>query len=120
MGSVSATHDLSQNRPGSKWPIRIGWLAAVLVGFYALAFAGFDCAMHQPPQTFSRLMMHTGPIPFLLFPFESMWKDARRGHLNVGDEAPDFTLPLLDHSARVSPSSFRGREPVVLIFGSYT
>jgi len=81
---------------------------------------GFDYAMHQPPETFSRVMMHAGPVPFLLFPFETMWKSAREGRLKVGDQAPDFTLPRLDHSGSVKLSSFRGNAPVVLIFGSYT
>ena len=87
---------------------------------YSFALIGFYYAMCQPPQRFSRVMMHTGPVPFLLFPFESMWKSARSGHLKVGDSAPDFTLPLLDHSAQVTLSSFRGVRPVALIFGSYT
>jgi hypothetical protein len=38
----------------------------------------------------------------------------------VGDEAPDFDLPLLSGPARVRLSSFRGTRPVALIFGSYT
>ena len=92
----------------------------IVVILYCAAFAGFDYAMHQPPQTFSRVMMHTGPAPFLLFPFETMWKHARSGHLKLGEEAPDFTLPILDRSETVSLSSFRGKQPVVLIFGSYT
>ena len=34
---------------------------------------------------------------------------------------PDFTLPTDDGaSPRVSLSSFRGKQPVVLVFGSYT
>jgi hypothetical protein len=39
----------------------------------------------------------------------------------VGDPAPDFTLPLLNERARmVTLSSFRGRKPAALIFGSFT
>ena len=38
----------------------------------------------------------------------------------VGDEAPDFELPLLSSTESVRLSSFRNRKPVVLIFGSYT
>jgi hypothetical protein len=96
-------------------------LIAVCIGLlYSSALLGFDYAMHQPPQTFSRVMMHVGPVPFLLFPFESMWKSARSGHLKTGNSAPDFTLPLLDHSSQVTLSSFRGVRPVVLVFGSYT
>jgi len=95
-------------------------IIAGVVVLYFVAMAGFAYAMHQPPQTFSRVMMHTGPVPFMLFPFESMWKSARQGHLHKGDAAPDFTLPLLDHSAQVSLSEFRRAKPVVLVFGSYT
>lgn len=96
-----------------------------LLLLYGAAFAGFDYAMHQPPQTFSRVMMHAGPVPFLLFPFESMWKHARQGHLRTGDIAPDFTLPLLgrsgaDPSGTLALSSLRGVKLVVLVFGSYT
>ncbi len=38
----------------------------------------------------------------------------------VGDEAPDFDLPLRGSAVRVRLSSFRGTRPVALIFGSYT
>ena len=38
----------------------------------------------------------------------------------VGDEAPDFELPLLDGGTRVRLSQFRGVRPVALIFGSFT
>jgi hypothetical protein len=38
----------------------------------------------------------------------------------VGGAAPDFDLPKLGTAERVRLSSFRGRKPVALIFGSYT
>jgi hypothetical protein len=38
----------------------------------------------------------------------------------VGEEALDFTLPRIDSGEAVRLSSFRGRKPVALIFGSYT
>lgn len=38
----------------------------------------------------------------------------------IGDEAPDFTLPTHDGQFRLGLSSFRGKQPVVLIFGSFT
>lgn len=39
----------------------------------------------------------------------------------VGEQAPDFNLPLLaNREQTVRLSDFRGRKPVVLIFGSYT
>jgi hypothetical protein len=99
---------------------RLLQIAAGILVLYLSAMAGFAYAMRLPPETFSRVMMHVGPVPFLLFPFESMWKNARQGHVHVGDTAPDFTLPLLDHSGQVTLSSFRGSKPVVLVFGSYT
>src|SRR5258705_12650990 len=38
----------------------------------------------------------------------------------IGEEAPDFELPLRGSGKRVRLTSFRGRWPVALIFGSYT
>ena len=40
--------------------------------------------------------------------------------LAVGDLAPDFHLPDASGTKSVQLSSFRGKKPVVLIFGSYT
>jgi hypothetical protein len=87
---------------------------------YASALVFFDTAMHQSPEYFSGVMKHVGPIPFLIFPFETMWKQARQGQLKAGDAAPDFNLPVLNGSEQIRLSSFRGSQPVVLIFGSYT
>jgi hypothetical protein len=42
------------------------------------------------------------------------------GGPNVGQEAPDFTLRTLDGDRTVKLSDFRGKKPVVLVFGSYT
>ncbi len=38
----------------------------------------------------------------------------------VGQVAPDFTLKTKDGKKTVKLSSFRGKKPVVLVFGSYT
>jgi len=78
--------------------------------------------MRQPPETFGRFMARLpGPVPFLLFPFETLWMQARAGTLHVGDPAPDFSLVRLDKSATVQLSSLTAQgHPVVLIFGSYT
>ena len=38
----------------------------------------------------------------------------------VGTLAPDFTLKVRGSDKRVKLSSFRGKRPVVLVFGSYT
>jgi len=40
--------------------------------------------------------------------------------VKAGDPAPDFTLKTVDGKEAVTLSSFRGKTPVVLIFGSYT
>ena len=78
-------------------------------------------AMRQPPETFGRVMAHMpGPVPFLLFPFESAWLRARAGSLQAGDPAPDFALMKLDKSERVQLSALNQQKPVVLVFGSYT
>ena len=78
-------------------------------------------AMNQPPEVFGRVMMHMpGPVPFLLFPFETLWLQARAGHLNIGTPAPDFKLSKLDKSAHVQLSELNNQQPVVLVFGSYT
>ena len=42
------------------------------------------------------------------------------GKLKAGDEAPDFRLKRSGGAERIVLSSFRGRRPVALIFGSYT
>jgi hypothetical protein len=78
--------------------------------------------MRQPPETFGRFMAKLpGPVPFLIFPFETLWIHARAGSLRVGDPAPDFSLVKLDKSSSVQLSSLTAQQrPVVLIFGSYT
>lgn len=42
------------------------------------------------------------------------------GKLMPDDVAPDFLLKRQGAEAQVSLSSFRGKKPVALIFGSYT
>ena len=36
------------------------------------------------------------------------------------EQAPDFTLPREEGPGTVTLSSFRGKQPVALIFGSFT
>jgi len=78
--------------------------------------------MLRPPEAFAGFMAKLpGPVPFLLFPFETLWMRARSGTLHPGDPAPDFSLAKLDKTAHVQLSTFSARQrPVVLIFGSYT
>ena len=92
-------------------------LLAVVYGFLVCALL---LVMYQPPQVFGRIMSKVPDVAFLALPFRQLWFVARRGSLNVGDLAPDFTLEAVDRRSRVQLSSFRGREPVVLVFGSYT
>jgi hypothetical protein len=40
--------------------------------------------------------------------------------LEAGDAAPDFTLPDPTGKKQITLSSFKGKKPVVMIFGSYT
>jgi hypothetical protein len=100
---------------------RLGAGAIVL----AIAYIAFGSvvwwAMHQPPEIFGRVMKRLpGPVPFLLFPFETAWLHARAGTLQVGDAAPDFTLLKVDKTDRVQLSVLNRKQPVVLVFGSYT
>ena len=100
---------------------RLGIAALVLVVVY-LAFGSYIWwAMNQPPETFGRVMAKMpGPVPFLLFPFETFWMRARAGKLQVGDAAPDFSLLKLDKTEKVQLSALNKQQPVVLVFGSYT
>jgi hypothetical protein len=95
-------------------------ILAALVAAYALLCAALLAMMRQPPMRFARLIARMPGPAFLLFPFETLWSVARGGHLRAGDTAPDFDLQTLDKGARIRLRSFQGREPVVLIFGSYT
>lgn len=64
---------------------------------------------------------HTGPMTSEMFSRvrEAMAKREERAP-NLGDEAPDFELPLLHGDGEaVRLLDLRGR-PVALIFGSYT
>jgi len=95
-------------------------VAAFLGCAYLALSAGLYWAMCQPPDTFGRVMAHV-PMPVMMvLPFETLWMRARAGQVQAGDMAPDFSLPTLDHTALVQLSSFRGSQPVVLVFGSYT
>jgi hypothetical protein len=104
----------------SKFTRRVTRLLPWAVLVYGSFLAGMFVVMCQPPQRFGQIMKYV-PMPALMVvPFESMWNVARGGPTRVGEMAPDFTLPTVDHKAQVSLSSFRGKQPVVLVFGSYT
>jgi hypothetical protein len=97
--------------------LKIGATAFVM---WLVLSAALFAVMCQPPIVFNHVMAKTPMVAFLVLPFETLWLQARRGTLHVGDVAPDFTLKTSDRSSEVSLSSFRGQKPVVLVFGSHT
>ncbi|MDP9192349.1 MAG: redoxin domain-containing protein [Acidobacteriota bacterium] len=100
------------------------WLARVVLvigGLYATLFAVVGVAMMQTPVRFGAFMKRMPPaLVWGLLPAQQMWLRARAGNLEVGQEAPDFTLPRQDRKGSVRLSEHRGSRPVVLVFGSYT
>ena len=105
---------------------RLGTLTLVLLTVYVTFLLGIFVAMHQSVERFGRVMSYMpGPL-FMVVPFEPMWNVARSGALDVGEPAPDFVLRTADKKGQpqaveqVQLSSFHGRQPVVLVFGSYT
>src|SRR5215475_2466817 len=93
--------------------------AAALLWVIGCAVLYFE--MRRPPEKFARFMTRI-PVPaaMMLFPFETLWTQARGGQVEVGDTAPDFTLFTVDKSDSVQLSVLNRQQPVVLIFGSYT
>lgn len=91
------------------------------LGLY-LGYVGFIWwSMHQPPETFGRVMAKMpATAVFLTAPFETMWTRARSGHLHAGDPAPDFALMTPGGSDPVRLSAVAAEKPVVLVFGSYS
>ncbi len=99
-----------------RWAWIAGTVAALWLGFVAYV----DWAMHQPPEVFGHVMARMPMPAYFLLPFETMWTQARAGHVNVGDMAPDFTVKNLEANEPVQLASLWTDKPVVLIFGSYT
>jgi len=52
-------------------------------------------------------------------PAAAQGQQPREGALRPGDVAPDFTLEARG-GGPITLSSFRGRQPVAMVFGSYT
>jgi len=93
--------------------------ALFVVVIYAFLLAGLFVVMRQPV-VFGKVMSKLPEPLMIIVPFKQLWLIARAGRLNVGDIAPDFSLPTADRTARVRLSAFRRHRPVVLVFGSYT
>lgn len=99
------------------------WTASILaiVFVFWLALVSFIWrAMHKPPEEFARVMSHMPWEIFLVLPFETLWTRARAGSLHLGDSAPDFSLLKVDKSAAIKLSEVNAKQPVVMVFGSYT
>jgi len=113
---------MDKDKPSKNELLRrvLGILSLVIVCGYATLLFAMNRAMHEPPAQFGRFMSRMPVAVFLVAPFETMWTHARAGALNVGDSAPDFTLPAFDKSTQVNLATIRKDRPVVLVFGSYT
>lgn len=99
------------------------WLMTALVVLVCawIGFVGYiDHAMHQPPEVFGHVMAKMPTPAYFLFPFETMWTNARKGTLKIGDHAPDFVVQNLHTKLPVQLASLWENKPVVLVFGSYT
>ena len=106
---------------GAKRKIRIaGRILVSLILIYGIATAALYVAMKQPPETFGAIMAKVPMVAMIVLPFEPLWMSARKGVLNIGDTAPDFSLPAVDGSRTVSLAAEYRERPVALIFGSYT
>lgn len=98
--------------------LRMFLVAAVL---WVIGCAVIYAQMRKPPDRFGTFMKRVPGAPvFLAFPFESLWMRARSGKVAVGDKAPDFALQTVEKSQTVQLSEINRKQPVVLIFGSYT
>ena len=93
--------------------------ALALAAFYLALSAALVVVMHRPI-VFGEVMRHVPGPMMMVVPFKQLWFLARAGRLKIGDPAPAFNLPAADRRSSVSLASFRGRQPVVLVFGSYT
>jgi hypothetical protein len=102
------------------WRRHLVQSGAVLFVIWICFVTYIGWAMRQPPEVFGSVMKRMPMPAYFLFPFETMWSSARKGSLQVNSVAPDFDLETYDKSGHVQLSSFRGKQPVVLVFGSYT
>jgi hypothetical protein len=87
---------------------------------------GFDTFMellrkHLSDKDFNRMMAFTAAMePDRRIALMQFLAERETLAPTVGADAPDFKLPRLGSAEQVQLSSFRGRKPVALIFGSYT
>src|SRR6202030_3987598 len=99
---------------------RLAIAAVALVCAWACFVGYIDWAMRQPPEVFGRVMARMPMPAYFLFPFETMWTDARKGTLKPGDTAADLIVQMLEVKQPLALSGLWANRPVVLVFGSYT
>jgi hypothetical protein len=99
---------------------KVAAIAVALLAIYAVLTALLFAVMLQSPDRFAAAMKHVPWPAFAALPFKPLWNVARKGHVNIGDLAPDFALESPDHKSSFRLSSLRGEKPVVLVVGSYT
>ena len=122
------------------------WLDVSLVVFGLLAISPLlwsllrrgqavrSCWLGRLMQTAERPLFHAGVVGLALAGIDLGWGAWEEAYVFFHDyykrigrtdlfprnaEAPDFSLPVLDEDREVRLSDFRGRKPVVLIFGSF-
>ena len=100
-----------------RWVVGIA-AACVVLWMGLVGYVGW--AMRQPPEVFGHVMARMPTPAFFVLPFETLWNQARLGHLQVGDVAPAVTVRTLDKKTPVDLASLWAERPVVLVFGSYT
>ena len=123
MTAVQDKENVRKRRPRLSPRARrvLAWVLGGLLVAYCACASVVLWSMRQPPETFGKVMSKMpGPVPFLLFPFETAWTLARAGTLQIGDPAPDFSLLKLHENERLTLSELNKTQPVVLVFGSYT
>jgi len=95
-------------------------IIGTIVLLWVVATGALYAAMTRSPETFGAVMKHVPQVTMAILPFKPLWMSARAGHLDVGDAAPDFTLPALHGGDTITLSQEYRDQPVVLVFGSYT
>ncbi|MDQ6676260.1 MAG: hypothetical protein M3Z09_03085 [Acidobacteriota bacterium] len=96
-----------------------GALAGVYVAFWLVVLVLAYRSPGGMARVIARIPGSETPGPVLM-PLQAIMFAARSGPLRAGMEAPDFELKTADHRESVRLSSFCGKRPVVLVFGSYT
>jgi thiol-disulfide isomerase/thioredoxin len=90
-----------------------GWISRVLL--VLILGAATPCSAQDEPR--AKVRRNQAPGEVITPPAKGEWL---RDELLVGAPAPDFTLSEALGKNKTTLSSFRGKKPVVLIFGSFT